>query len=254
MPTLPGRRYGEPDWGNAEQGGLHSETHPALTSCTSSYEERRLAQYGKTHAAVPKGRRLASYPKPKDLINMTEMVRVIVGQEEQTWMLHRDLLTAVSDFAKAALSNPFEESQEQTIRLPEENPAIFAIFVSYLYTDSLYGSVLGDGKLFVDTLDADLALYMLADRLQDLVLCKHLVERLAFSYDRFTAEQIQYVLDNTAPSDPLRYACLQRVIREIQCRTAFLNGPLAAELYDNHAPEILAIMMGRFEELVIAPV
>ncbi|EXJ86420.1 hypothetical protein A1O3_03371 [Capronia epimyces CBS 606.96] len=253
MTTLPGRRYGEPDWGNPSIPGAsdwkdrfsHPEEHPALAWSTTCYEEQRLAKYILASPAMFQLQKKIPEPTLVDLANKTDVIKVIVGRDEKaTWVLHEALFTAASAFAKAALSHPFAEHEQRTITLPEEDPAVFAIFVKYLYVQVVRPP----------SMDTTLALYVLADRLQATALCKIIFEELSFRHDELTAEQLQYVLDNTAAPDPLRYACMQRVVREIQCRSSLLNGPIAVDLCHHHAPEILAIMMGKFQEVILAPV
>ncbi|KAL8635283.1 MAG: hypothetical protein Q9226_009370, partial [Calogaya cf. arnoldii] len=66
----------------------------------------------------------------------TEVVtmRVSSGQETESWMIHRDLLTHHSPFFAAALSGSFKESTTNTVELIEDDPGAFALFVQWLYT------------------------------------------------------------------------------------------------------------------------
>ncbi|EHY57392.1 hypothetical protein HRR83_002876 [Exophiala dermatitidis] len=255
MSDLPGQRYGEPDQGNAFANAWElyfanparpGAVRPRLTLSSSSYEEQRLCQYKPIHSATTFER---TWGWSEDLCNMTDVVKVIVGPEQKaTWVLHEALLTSVSEFARAALSHPCMEKEERVIRLPEEDPTTFGNFVRFLYT-----KVIWDSPRTGLVLDRVLALYMLSDRLQVQSLCKQIFSDLFFRVDLLNASQVLYVLENTAPPDPLRYACLERTVRAIQSKSPFLISPVAADLCRDHGSEILAVTMGKYKEVILAP-
>ncbi|KAK5279852.1 hypothetical protein LTR40_007188 [Exophiala xenobiotica] len=112
------------------------------------------------------------------------MVKLVVGQSPGvTWNLHEERLTSVSQYAKAAMRWPFKEEQERTIRLPEEDPAIFSLFVAYIY-----------GKTELDIpWDEAIRLYVLADRLQAIafrrkLFCKREILSAARASSQFRSE------------------------------------------------------------------
>ncbi|KAL2428950.1 hypothetical protein ABEF95_010577 [Exophiala dermatitidis] len=254
MSDLPGQRYGEPDQGNAFANAwdryfanpARPDAVPRLTLSSSSYEEQRLDQYKTIHSATTFERTLGW---SEDLCNMTDVVKVIVGHDQKaTWVLHEALLTSVSEFARAALSHPCMEKEERVIRLPEEEPTTFGSFVRFLYT-----KVIWDSPRTGLVLDRVLALYKLGDRLQAPSLCKRIFSDLSFRFDLLNASQVLYVLENTAPPDPLRYACLERIVRAIQFKSPFLLSPVAANLCRDHGSEILAVTMGKYKEVILAP-
>ncbi|KAF4553044.1 Hypothetical protein D9617_8g050570 [Elsinoe fawcettii] len=65
----------------------------------------------------------------------TEMVKVIVGEEEKEFYVSGNMLCAYSDFFVAALNPAWEEGQTGTIRLPDEFPHAFEYFVRYAIGD-----------------------------------------------------------------------------------------------------------------------
>ncbi len=60
---------------------------------------------------------------------------MIVGTSPntKTWQLHKELLIDSSPFFAAALDGSFAEATSKVIRLPEDNPDIFALFIQWLY-------------------------------------------------------------------------------------------------------------------------
>ena len=60
---------------------------------------------------------------------------MIVGCQDHstTWYLPKDLLTHSSPFFAAALNGSFAEAISKSIKLPEDDPAIFGLFVRWLY-------------------------------------------------------------------------------------------------------------------------
>ncbi|KIX10275.1 uncharacterized protein Z518_01357 [Rhinocladiella mackenziei CBS 650.93] len=190
-------------------------------------------------------RKLLVVPSFVSLANETEVVKVVVGQAPpSTWVIHETLLTTTSRFAKSALSLPFLEKGERTIKLPEENPAIFESFVRFLYTNVVDFS----------SLDSGIELYLLADRLQASTLCDKIFTAITFEVDTFTTEQILHVLNNTPTSDKLHHACIQRICRDIRFNKYHAGVSVTRELCEKHSWEILALLLGKHDEIVKAPV
>ena len=63
---------------------------------------------------------------------------VLVGSEKQRFDIHKGLICSRSEFFKAAFTGNFKEV-DGTIKLPEQDPAIFKYFVYWLYTGCLRG-------------------------------------------------------------------------------------------------------------------
>ncbi len=72
---------------------------------------------------------------------------MIVGTSPntKTWQLHKELLIDSSPFFAAALDGSFAEATSKVIRLPEDNPDIFALFIQWLNVgDFALGSCTAD--------------------------------------------------------------------------------------------------------------
>lgn len=178
------------------------------------------------------------------LADVTQTVEVIVGDSpSRTWVIHQSLLTSASKVAKSSLSWGFKEKEGNLIKFPEHDPDVFEIFFKYLYTNA------------IDTrsLDKTLQLYVLADKLQALALCTELHARVSFLFQSFTSRQIEYVLDNTSAPDPMRFGCLQRICRDIRSTTWFSDLDFAQRICERYSSEVLAALMGRYDQIILAP-
>lgn len=72
--------------------------------------------------------------------NMHELITITVGAAEIRYRLHRNLLTSVSPFFKAALNIDFmviDPEVDHAVNFPDEKPEIFDWFVQWLYTGTL---------------------------------------------------------------------------------------------------------------------
>lgn len=67
------------------------------------------------------------------------MVKVYVGQTKHFWFLHEDVLCYRSKYFKRVLNGRFKEAIEKSITLEEEDPVVFGLFVTWIYTQSLEG-------------------------------------------------------------------------------------------------------------------
>ncbi|QDS71371.1 hypothetical protein FKW77_002595 [Venturia effusa] len=62
---------------------------------------------------------------------------VLLGADKQVFVVHESYLTKSSEFFKAALRNPFLESQTRVIELPKEKAEDFQVYVQWLYSNCL---------------------------------------------------------------------------------------------------------------------
>lgn len=105
-------------------------------------------------------------------------VKVIVGTGSKTkdFYVHEDELKRHSDFCAAALRGPWLEAQERVIRLPDEDPDVFAVFVDFIYgagrIDITCGTTVSQTIAFMDSTFAawDLGDRMLCTSLRDAVV------------------------------------------------------------------------------------
>ena len=62
-----------------------------------------------------------------------DVVKINVGLEEVSFIVHRRRLCDTSGFFRAAFTSQFKEGQSQSMDLPEDNPHVFDCFMQWLY-------------------------------------------------------------------------------------------------------------------------
>jgi hypothetical protein len=107
-------------------------------------------------------------------------VKVGEGENQETFDVHESLITSHSLFFKKAMSGSWKESEDRVIKLPEDDPEIFNVYVHHLYTGSV--------AVIPEPLPADYAgaptrkiiclLYVLAEKLQDIKAKNSAIEAL----------------------------------------------------------------------------
>ena len=67
--------------------------------------------------------------------------KIIVGEgdDAQEFQIHEAVLTARSKFFKAAIGRKWKESEEKTVKLPEDDPEAFALYSQLVYTGQIPG-------------------------------------------------------------------------------------------------------------------
>ena len=65
---------------------------------------------------------------------------MIVGdnEAEHTFYVHEEVAAEFSDFLKAAIQGGFSEAQDRIVRLPDDDPELFKIFLAFTYTGRVY--------------------------------------------------------------------------------------------------------------------
>jgi hypothetical protein len=66
-----------------------------------------------------------------------EMVEIYVGPSKQHFSVHKKLLCAKADYFQKRFESTFKEGIEQAATFPKEDPDNFALFVQWIYGDSL---------------------------------------------------------------------------------------------------------------------
>lgn len=68
------------------------------------------------------------------------IVTVLVGPREVKWSLHENMLASRSSFLEAAFRGGWKEGEEGILRLPEDSPRVFELFVGVSPRHSLAAS------------------------------------------------------------------------------------------------------------------
>ncbi|KUJ22631.1 uncharacterized protein LY89DRAFT_680761 [Mollisia scopiformis] len=133
-----------------------------------------------------------------------EIVTILVGSERKKFTVHKRLLCASATMFRGAFSGQFLESQEGTMTLEEDSPAVFALYVEWLYRSSvsvistdphahlrdLYGLYFFADKLLLPALKDKTM-----DAIQDVSLKHGILQSIC------TPEMIQKVWANTSASE-----------------------------------------------------
>lgn len=126
-----------------------------------------------------------------DRIDFTEEAIVLVGEDDQRFVCHQNLLSASSPFFLAATA----KDPGKIIRLPEQDPTAFSIYLNWRYTGSL-DLFDGDPAHGVETASDGLIrqkagkrwhnlfnAYALGDMLQDSTFCNTLIDAFVLLVD-----------------------------------------------------------------------
>ncbi|KAF2500826.1 hypothetical protein BU16DRAFT_557275 [Lophium mytilinum] len=128
-------------------------------------------------------------------------IKVVVGrsgEDDATWGIPRKLLCNHSKFFQKATdpSHGFKEALEGMVLLPEEDPEVFAHFVSFIYTGGYY---IDDDAIAIsmnnyDAPNAHAAIWMLADKLFSPRLQYQAMKKLYENYIPTNQGSIWYLL------------------------------------------------------------
>lgn len=154
---------------------------------------------------------------------------MVVGDDPaNTWHLHRPLLCSQSRYFNAIVSSRFKEGIENKVTLDEEDNAVFALFVQWLYSRGFS----------TGNMDLLLRAYVLGDRLGAPGFANFALDRIFIDarWHPFTPEQVIWVTEHTMPTSALR----KLIIDTIAFRT--LTGSLTS--FSEESLEVLAPVHG----------
>ncbi|KAK3695907.1 hypothetical protein LTR37_018262 [Vermiconidia calcicola] len=63
----------------------------------------------------------------------SSVITMIVGEEQESFLVHEDIIRARSKFIESALSKPWKEKEQKTIHLEQHSPAAIKIYLESLY-------------------------------------------------------------------------------------------------------------------------
>ena len=129
-------------------------------------------------------------------LSFTEYVEVLVGPEKKSFSVHKGIICAQSPFFKAACSERWNRitsngAKLEPIKLPEDNPEYFDIYLHSIYhdhvdvgdtKDSLPGEELWSEEVRLDQRLVET--YILADKLGDVVTTNALIDELINESDK----------------------------------------------------------------------
>ncbi|CAI7671915.1 unnamed protein product [Penicillium bialowiezense] len=62
---------------------------------------------------------------------------VKVGPNKESFSIHEKLISSCSPFFDTALAGPWKEASEHSVKLPEDEPEIFTLYVRWLYSGQI---------------------------------------------------------------------------------------------------------------------
>ncbi|KAL1797261.1 hypothetical protein ACET3X_003867 [Alternaria dauci] len=136
-------------------------------------------------------------------------VVVEVGPECIKYNVQKAFLTHYSEYFSKALSGAWKEAQDQVVRLTDIEPAIFGLFIEWLYTQNLPNlTTLDANKIDRSSASWRIKLYVFADRFAvsrlRTALNLEIVKRAAPPHTMiWDYAVINYAFANLSPTDPL---------------------------------------------------
>jgi hypothetical protein len=116
-----------------------------------------------------------------DSFDLSHMITVRVGKEldHKDFIAPESFLTSRSEFFRRAMNGKWAESESRVVKLPEDKPDVFAIYVNLIYTGHLPTMLKSKEELAgldhktlrsftCPEYDSLLCLYVLAEKLQDI--------------------------------------------------------------------------------------
>jgi len=145
-------------------------------------------------------------------------VDVVVGQgaNQKHWTLPKALLVHHSPFFRAACDGQFKEAAEKCVRLPEEDPDIFKLFVSYLYTGGYAPTTDENG---FPTLWDCTKVWVFGDKLGSVGFkncAMTFLYAVIFSYDPATPDAILFAYEHTAEGSKLRKIYTKAIVHAMK--------------------------------------
>ncbi|QDS75897.1 hypothetical protein FKW77_002473 [Venturia effusa] len=138
----------------------------------------------------------------------------------KSYVVHETIIRAESPFFEAALSKEWKESQERVVKLPEQYPEAFDIYVRWIYS----------GKLLISRIDlteiSDFVIltsnlsraYILGDVLQDTDFKDAIIDSyfdIKKSAKWIPTSGVKFIFDNTSKKSSLRRMLVDWVVTNL---------------------------------------
>lgn len=68
---------------------------------------------------------------------------LLVGEEEDQYVVHEDLLCSRSPFFAAAVKKAWNEGQERRVPLPDDNNDVIKLYAQWLYGGRIFSRPMG---------------------------------------------------------------------------------------------------------------
>ncbi|KAI4693273.1 uncharacterized protein J4E88_001644 [Alternaria novae-zelandiae] len=102
----------------------------------------------------------------------SKLITVVVGEapDQRHFSVHEGLICARSEFFRRAMNGKWIESKNRMVRLPEDDPKVFDIYINLLYTGRLATNTLEEPKTNAHLLEEMYVLaqlYVIGEKLLD---------------------------------------------------------------------------------------
>ena len=149
-------------------------------------------------------------------LKFNDSIEVIVGEQRESFTVHKEILTKRSPFIEAACSQRWNTPGPfRPIELPDDDIRAFDMYLNCMYTnrvntDDAYDAGPGEEEWCEDQRMRRLMLrtYILADKLGDIVTANLLLDGILDVYNSDqsapSVDTIDFVFSSTAPDTPLQ--------------------------------------------------
>jgi hypothetical protein len=66
-----------------------------------------------------------------------KLITIYVGPKRREFVVHKNLICQTSDFFSKAFTGGFQEAQENSMHLPEDDPNAFSLFIDWIYRSKI---------------------------------------------------------------------------------------------------------------------
>ncbi|THZ61392.1 hypothetical protein D6C86_04409 [Aureobasidium pullulans] len=169
------------------------------------------------------------------------MTTILVGSEQERFVVHKALLCNKSKYFTKALTGSFEESKTGIVKLDDVSPVLFRIFVTWLYDNVIRYTAPDDSHNLEEDLgsikscdtcsqnapdrDGDvpstwpycalIELYLFGDRFDAQQFRVETIDALSYALDKqdngMSFEEHYYICKNTSARSPLRQFAIHRM-------------------------------------------
>lgn len=158
--------------------------------------------------------------------DFNNMITVLVGREEEQFILYQDVVCAKSKFFKAACSKKWREGREKVVRLPEFQPDNFKTYCDWLFSgqcpepictkDSQTDQKCSEIRQLID-------IHLLGETLDDIQLRNHSIATIFQSMRNQNtiphASHLTIIWNATPPRSQLRKMLVHAVVTRLSHET-----------------------------------
>lgn len=141
-------------------------------------------------------------------------IEVLVGDKDELFSVHQSLIRTSSSFFEKALGGKWKESVQRTVKLPDDDPDIFATYIHWIYFGTVHTVTELTAKPAEDSEITSLVkAYIMGDKLLDptfqIATINAISMRIEFKAEnddlcKKLQDAITYAYSNTCESSPIR--------------------------------------------------